>query len=479
MARQQIELSSSEVLNKRRDRLTEIERAENHELEALDEEERLANICGWRSGHDTCTSDEFPPCVKPIATERGILGRSAKNEVDEVRMPGFTPVMARKRIFIERGKLAAARDHQQIQAEVRNLRSLNHEHIVKVLGCYAETIGKHQTFCLLIYPAAEEDLSHFLCEGCQPFSEEQKSWIGTWFGCLASALAYMQSQGIHHEDIKPSNIVHCGRHIYFTDFGSSRRLEADQDTSTDTPALASKLFAAPEAMPENGKLMGHGSKTDVYSLGLVYVEILAAYLGNDISQMRDSFFGKSMQVRRYSNVTNKIAEVLGQTDMWHSCLKGMLHPNRQSRPSAQEVVDTLSQDRFRKVVNRCSCQSRQRTNDPMPLIPRQQYIVGMRNWNGRPMSTRYHSDSNFVSAETSQSRRVHNEVHIANQPQARPVSTPMLSTRKGVLPTHSPRLTDIGAYEVYSSEGESAYDEEERPATERGHPGQSSHRVQP
>ncbi|KAF2831125.1 kinase-like protein [Ophiobolus disseminans] len=321
------------------------------------EAERLAETCGWQIGSRKLLWFGESPAETPVATKRGMLGRSAKNEVEEVKMPGFRRLLARKRIFIERGKQAAARDRNQIQSEVDNLRRLQHEHIVKVLGCYAEEVGKRQTFCVLLFPAADEDLDHFLCEVCQPVSNEQKQWLATWFGCLASALAYMQSQGVFHEDIKPSNIVHRGRRIYFTDFGSSRRLEADQDTSTDTPALASKLFSAPEAIPEDGKLLAHGSKTDVYSLGLVFVEMLVVFLGRSVFQMRDSLFGTQEQGRRYSNVTSKIPEFLGHSKMWHSCLQAMLHPTRQARPSAQEVVDILKLIQLPGPTETCSCQN--------------------------------------------------------------------------------------------------------------------------
>jgi serine/threonine protein kinase len=34
------------------------------------------------------------------------------------------------------------------------------------------------------------------------------SWIQIWFICLVSALQYMHQHGIHHQDIKPSKIIH-------------------------------------------------------------------------------------------------------------------------------------------------------------------------------------------------------------------------------------------------------------------------------
>jgi serine/threonine protein kinase len=214
----------------------------------------------------------------------------------------------------------------------------------------------------LMYPAADDDLAHFLYEDCQHISKRQQDWINSWFKCLASALAYMHSQGIHHEDIKPKNIVHHGGRIYFTDFSSSRRLEASQDTSTDSPAVASRLFAAPEAMSDDGAVLRHGSKTDVYSLGLVFVEMLVVSLGEDIEQMRDSLFGEECLNRRYSHVINKIEPFLAKhifyrssLVMWVGCSHYMLNPDRHARPSAEDVLNVLQSNMPMGSTRVCTC----------------------------------------------------------------------------------------------------------------------------
>jgi serine/threonine protein kinase len=112
-----------------------------------------------------------------------------------------------------------------------------------------------------------------------------------WFGCLTSAPAYMHSQGDHHEDIKPTNIIYRGGQVFFTDFSSSRRLEKDDETSTTTAAQATRMFAAPEAFhTDDGKSVYHGSKTDVFSLGLVFVKLLVALRGWKIDTFRKYVF---------------------------------------------------------------------------------------------------------------------------------------------------------------------------------------------
>jgi serine/threonine protein kinase len=324
--------------------------------------ETLAEACGWQLG---CPKFlwELEAGTPLEETERRLLGRGAVGEVHEVKAPGSHETMARKRIYLPRIQKQAVRDRARIKKEVEILRNLDHAHIVKILGCFEEATGRSTfAFCALMYPAADEDLAHFLYENCQDISEEQKAWIRGWYACLASALAYMHSRGIHHEDIKPKNIVHHGSRIYFTDFSSSRRLEAGQDTSTDSPAMATWLFAAPEAMSENGMVLRHGSKTDVFSLGLVFMEMLAVSIGVDMEEMKDYLFGESRQNMRYCRVVNEVATFLTNSvsprfglALWEQCLKDMLKPDRHARPSAEDVLGILISSPLFRSDKLCPC----------------------------------------------------------------------------------------------------------------------------
>jgi serine/threonine protein kinase len=65
-----------------------------------------------------------------------VLCRGGFAEVEEVRVPGYEEVIARKKFVISRSTRRATRKREQIRAEAGNLMKLDHEHIVKVLGCY-------------------------------------------------------------------------------------------------------------------------------------------------------------------------------------------------------------------------------------------------------------------------------------------------------------------------------------------------------
>ncbi|KAF1837889.1 kinase-like protein, partial [Decorospora gaudefroyi] len=164
------------------------------------------------------------------------------------------PSFVRKRVKLPARKLQAKATLKIIQEEADNLRSLVHPHIVAFIGSYEElkSSNRHYYF-LLMSPVGDNDLRNFLdiagesteLDFTSSTSRTWRSWIHSWFACLASALAYMHEKGIRHQDIKPSNIIHKGNRVYFTDFSSSCAFDVGRTTSTDNPSRSSPMYAAP------------------------------------------------------------------------------------------------------------------------------------------------------------------------------------------------------------------------------------------
>ncbi|KAF2025915.1 kinase-like protein [Setomelanomma holmii] len=274
--------------------------------------------------------------------------------------------MARKRIFIKRVNAQATTGNKQaIRSEIENMRSLDHQHIVKVVSCYQEPSGPSSAnFYVLLHPSADNDLQNFLEETCNKASSSDRelyiSWINSWFQCLLSALAYLHYQGIHHEDIKPANIVHCSHQIYFTDFSSSRKVTSWEETSTESPAAASRLFAAPEALYDGTRRFRHGSETDVFSLGLVFVEMVTVMIGKNIDDLRSYLFDEANEPRQYHRVVHKIAtwfwrQETPATRIFDKIVYYMLKQDRSKRFGAQETVDTLNQSGDLETLTGCEC----------------------------------------------------------------------------------------------------------------------------
>ncbi|KAF9728364.1 dual specificity mitogen-activated protein kinase kinase 1 [Paraphaeosphaeria minitans] len=294
------------------------------------------------------------------------LGEGRSGKVEEVIDERSGKKMARKRFFVPdfRGKRAAAQINQ-IKGEILSLKRLSHPHIVRFVSCHQQKENtKHLNVYLLMQPVGEHDLQTFmaLVDTLEP-EVFDKSWIKQWFMCLLSALAYMHSQHVHHDDIKPSNIICRRGRVYFTDFSSSRRVESGEETSTTSPAIATRLFAAPESFrSDENEPLSHGSKTDVYALGLVFVELLVVLGSGAIAAFRDEMFRDYPHfTRQYHRVTHKFRGALeGGWDtesrrFYERFCEPMLQKRRNGRPSARYLFAKLKQQPRAIGVVRCCC----------------------------------------------------------------------------------------------------------------------------
>lgn len=88
---------------------------------------------------------------------------------------------------------------------------------------------------------------------------------------IASALAKLHSLGILHRDLKPGNIMlREDGNIALIDFGLAKRMRLEQEI-TDS----GEIFGTPYYMsPEQGHANDVDERSDVYSLGVIFYEML-------------------------------------------------------------------------------------------------------------------------------------------------------------------------------------------------------------
>jgi serine/threonine protein kinase len=123
-------------------------------------------------------------------------------------------------------------------------------------------------------------------------------------------------------DIKPKNILirdlrDCRSKkdlfkVYIADFGISRSYSSAADSETDTPASFTRKYSAPEVVMQETR----GLSADVFSMGCVYVEILATIAGKTDS-LEELLSGNGDGDRSYQA---SIPEVINWLTSLHSDL---------------------------------------------------------------------------------------------------------------------------------------------------------------
>jgi hypothetical protein len=216
---------------------------------------------------------------------KGILGCGGFGRVDRVLSTISFREYALKRISrsavfsgrTEEENRRRAESVKQFIAEIGALKRLRHHHVVEFVGSYTDPkyIG------LMMSPVADMDLSTYLA--CADTAKHKE--LRTFFGCLARALEFLHEQSIRHKDIKPSNILVHGGNILFTDFGLSFDF-TDRDGSTTISIESGRTwkYCAPEVANDEPR----NTSSDIWSLGVVFLEMTAVLKGRTVEYMYDS-----------------------------------------------------------------------------------------------------------------------------------------------------------------------------------------------
>jgi len=142
---------------------------------------------------------------------------------------------------------------------------LNHPHIVQI---YDAVVEDKYSYIVMEYVEGGT-LEKF----CKPESLlETREVAEISFKCVR-ALAFAQSLGLTHRDIKPGNILHSdGTDIKLADFGASINKVSDRTVITN---VGSPAYMSPELVQGQAQA---SHLTDIYALGVVMYYLLAGKL---------------------------------------------------------------------------------------------------------------------------------------------------------------------------------------------------------
>ena len=283
----------------------------------------------WSEGTHLNFATDYNEHLESLKT----LGRGGAGVVDHVFCNTTRKNYARK-------IMARNADGLRLFAnEVKLLRAVNHKHCVSWACSYTDPRG----LAILVQPVADMNLGTFL--GMSPIPDDRKDLLQTSFGCLGLALEYLHQQGIRHKDIKPQNILIHINTILLTDFGMSA------DTLGDTTSFAATTprYCPPEV--EDG--FRRQKSSDIWSMGCVFFEIVAALQDVSIAELkrffktvgnkRVTFKDNPDAITSWISTTEKDCANLG--DMACRVLKSlplMLDCEPEKRLTCQILVKTLA-----------------------------------------------------------------------------------------------------------------------------------------
>lgn len=158
---------------------------------------------------------------------------------------------------------------------------------------------------------------------------DTEAWWATALA-LASALKDTHSHGVTHRDIKPANVLSSETGPKLIDFGIA--LGVDDTSVTATGVLAgSPAWLSPEQF--DGYEVG--SASDMFSLGSLLV-----FLGTGISPWGDS--AKATSSTLMKSIISREPQFGDLQNPQQEIVRALLSKNPSERPSAVELIDTLT-----------------------------------------------------------------------------------------------------------------------------------------
>lgn len=139
---------------------------------------------------------------------------------------------------------------------------------------------------------------------------------------IAQGVEYIHSKKIIHCDLTLKNILITNNNIIkITDFGLAKELDNNQNYYIINSDYGTKTYMAPETV----KLGKYSFKTDIYSLGIIYFELIH----NFKTEMERSIMINKLKNRKIKDT--KLDLILKMTEI-----------NEELRPNINEIINILN-----------------------------------------------------------------------------------------------------------------------------------------
>ncbi|KAJ4352207.1 uncharacterized protein N0V89_007554 [Didymosphaeria variabile] len=275
------------------------------------------------------------------------LGKGGSAEVARVRHKLSAKEFACKRI--KRAPEVKLQRNQLIEfnAEVSVLKRVSHHHLVSFVASFTDL----SSFSLILNPVAKDVLKSMLERQArdEPLPEADISALRRSLGCLATALAYLHEEGVRHKDIKPGNILLSDGCVYLCDFGISRDWsKAEHSTTEDEVLKLTPRYCAPEVFEKGPR----NTKSDVWSLGCVFLEIISVVKGYPMEEFNSFLLDASDHQSEkglwcaLDAMTAWLEEIRSEKndsadDVPLGWIMTMIRPEKEHRIKASELVEMI------------------------------------------------------------------------------------------------------------------------------------------
>ena len=285
----------------------------------------------------------------------GLLGSGGSGDVDKVLSRLSLKPYARKKFRRAGTTREWVSRHKQFEREITALKRLRHTHLVEIVGSYSD----RRCLAFLMTPVADCNLLAFLQERV---TYDRSPTLRSFYGCLASTMAYLHSKNVYHMDLKPENVLIKNGEPYVADFGSShdRSKQEPGNTHTDTPRT---IRYQPPELARNPHAVRNWA-TDMWSLGVVFLEMTTVLRGQSIQAFRAHLI-KNGTTRPYvfdnAPATASWTEILRASEgpgydneplMW---IYGMTRLQADSRPRASKVMELILDSSAGEQFRRSCC----------------------------------------------------------------------------------------------------------------------------
>ena len=184
---------------------------------------------------------------------------------------------ARKRVLRGRDITANQLGQLSLIRELSYLKALSHTHLVRYISSYTDE--KHIAF--LMQPVADYDLEKLLKNLGRAGTGAE--CLRPYFGCLAGAIQYLHENKIRHRDLKSRNILIKDGRVFVADFGTAYSWKGSKHSITNHRNVP---FTAEYIAPEIALHQSRSTASDMWSLGVVFMEMSTVLLGSTIRKLK-------------------------------------------------------------------------------------------------------------------------------------------------------------------------------------------------